>query len=167
MKHILILSSILFIIYFSCQKSQDENLDQMTKLLEQQNDKLKHLLSINPIEDGKITSRFGQRVDSLINKGIDIAVEKEADVFAVAAGKVVKVKKGREKSENLIVIDHGDGFQTRYSNLSDILVEANQSVKRWTVIGKIKKSADQLTLLHYEVIEDGEPVNPEKFIFKP
>ncbi len=106
MKYPLVLFSILLIISCSCQKSSDENLVQMNDLEKQQTEKVRHLPSINPIQGGMIISRFGQQVDSLINKGIDITVEKEADVFAVADGKIAEFKKGMMNKENLIIIDN-------------------------------------------------------------
>jgi len=169
MRHLV---SILLIILFavSCQKSPDENLVQITKLEQQQTERMMHIPSISPIEGGKIVNRFEQQIDSLtkkpyLKKGIDIVVDHEANVFAAAAGKVVEVMKGETNNENLIIIDHGHGFQTKYSNLFEILIEQNQAVKRWMVIGKIKKSQDLPAFLHYEVIENGEPVDPEKFLF--
>jgi murein DD-endopeptidase MepM/ murein hydrolase activator NlpD len=149
----------------ACQKSQDENIDQLTELQKQHADRLMHLPSINPTESGKIISRFGQVAGSSINEGIEFAVEKQTDVFATAAGKVVEAKQAATTDENLVIIDHGYGLQTKYSNLSEILVAVNQSVKRWTVIGRIKKATDQPVLLHYEVIKDGVPNDPEKYIF--
>jgi murein DD-endopeptidase MepM/ murein hydrolase activator NlpD len=165
MKYILLLFSIWSLISCSCQKSSDESVGQIKDLEKQHTERLKHLPSISPIEGAKIVNQFGHQVGSQINKGIDIAVENETDVVAVADGKALTVKKGMANGENLIIIDHGYGIQTKYSNLAEILAEANQAVKRWTVIGKMKRTTDQPALLHYEVIKDGENVDPERFIF--
>ena len=165
MKHFLFLISTLLMFSLACQKSQNENIDQLTELQKQHTDRLMHLPSISPTESGKIISRFGQVTGSSINEGIDIAVEQKTNVFATGAGKVIVAKQGATTNENLVIIDHGYGLQTKYSNLSEIFVGVNQPVKRWTVIGRIKKATDQPVLLHYEVIKDGVPNDPEKYIF--
>jgi len=159
------LSAMLLIILVAicCQKSPDQNLAQMRELVNQQKDRLAHIPSIQPVKEGKIISRFGQQVDSLTNSGVDIAVESDAQVFATATGKIIEVEKSTSNGKNLVVIDHGFGLQTRYSNLSEIFVAANQAVKRWSLVGRIKKSADQPALLHYEVIKNGKPVDPEQY----
>ena len=165
MKHFLFLISTLLMFSLACQKSQDENLDQLTELQKQHADRLMHLPSISPTESGKIINRFGQVNGSSISEGIDIAVEQKTNVFATAAGKVIEAKQGATTNENLVIIDHGYGLQTRYVNLSEILVAVNQSVKRWSVIGTIRTTANQPVWLHYEVIKDGNQVNPENYIF--
>jgi len=165
MKYLLILFSTFLIIACSCQKSSEENLVQIKDSEKQKTDRLSRLPSINPIEKGKIVNRFGQQVGSLINKGIDISIEQETGVIAVADGKIIEVKKEDTNDKSTIIIDHGYGYQTKYRNLSEISVETNQSVKRWTVIGKMKITTEQPALLHYEVVKDGENVDPEKFIF--
>ncbi len=161
---------LIILLTFSCKKSQDENINQISDIQKRRTNRLRRTPSIIPIKGGEIVSRFGAHIDSLtkkasFNKGIDIAVQNEDNVFATADGKIIEVNYGTRNNENLIIIDHSYGIQTRYSNLSDILVKSNELVKRWSIIGKVKGSDQQPILLHYEVIKNGEYVDPERFIF--
>jgi murein DD-endopeptidase MepM/ murein hydrolase activator NlpD len=135
---------------------------------------ISHFPSIRPILGGRITSRFGWRTDPFTEKlamheGVDIPVRTGTTILATAEG-VVRLAKniytphksyGRE-----IVIDHGNGYQTRYAHLSKILVRSGQRVNRWEAIGEVGDTGRaEGPHLHYEVIFKGNKQNPEYFIY--
>ena len=65
----------------------------------------------------------------------------------------------------LVVIDHGEGWQTRYAHLKKIKVREGKRVERGDVVGTIGKSGNATGYhLHYEVRRNGSAVNPRPFL---
>ena len=66
---------------------------------------------------------------------------------------------------NMIEIDHGNGFATRYGHLSEIDVKVGEIVKIGQVIGEVGSTGRSTgPHLHYETRIDGEAVDPQKFL---
>ena len=98
------------------------------------------------------------------HKGLDIAVAYGTDVRSAASGKVIfaGVKGGYG---NCVIISHGNGIDTLYGHLSDILVKANDQIKVNDVIAKSGNSGRSTgPHLHYEVHKNNAPVNPKLFL---
>jgi murein DD-endopeptidase MepM/ murein hydrolase activator NlpD len=112
-----------------------------------------------------VSSGFGWRADPFtgaprFHAGVDLAVAYGRDVRAAAAGTVVfsGVQGGYG---NTVVIDHGDGRQTRYAHLSEQLVRAGDAVTGGQVVGKAGDSGRATgPHLHFEVLVGGQPVDP-------
>jgi len=65
-----------------------------------------------------------------------------------------------------VVIDHGFGYETLYAHMSKINVRRGQKVKRGEIIGQVGNSGtSSAPHLHYEVIKDGQKINPINFFF--
>ena len=65
----------------------------------------------------------------------------------------------------MIVINHGGGYETWYTQLSDYAVRQGDKVKQGDVIGYVGSSGlSTIAHLHYEVRKDGKPVNPQDYI---
>lgn len=127
---------------------------------------------------GKINKKFA--IDSLIysetleqwcvHTGVDIQADEGNAVKAVLQGKVIEVKTTKELGIE-ILIDHGEGIMTRYACLStDKMVTVGKVVKKGDVISGIGKSVGfefaQEAHLHFELILNGNYVNPEKYLPK-
>ncbi len=134
---------------------------------------LKHVPSIRPVVGGRVTAGFGYRLDPLIGKirhhdGVDLAAPQGTQVFAAADGVVESVAARSSLSPGYgreVIIDHGFGFKTRYSHLSQVLVRPGQKVSRWDVIGLVGQTGRATgPHLHYEVLVNGLPVNPLDYI---
>lgn len=112
-----------------------------------------------------ISSKFGWRPDPLtgvprFHQGVDIAVAYGRDVKAAAEGTVAfaGVQHGYG---NTVVIDHGDGRQTRYAHLSEPLVRAGDVVAEGQIVGKSGNSGRSTgPHLHFEMLVNGHPVDP-------
>ena len=90
-------------------------------------------------------------------------------VFATGNGKVAEISGTRSTRAGLgmaVTIDHGYGYETVYAHLSGFNVSQGQGVKRGDVIGYVGNSgASTAPHLHYEVLKDGQRVNPAFYYF--
>ena len=114
---------------------------------------------------GKVTSRFGTRRlgrRGEFHPGLDIAVPMGTDVAATASGEVVFASR-QSGYGNLVIINHGNGVTTRYGHLSAISVTAGQQMSRGKTLG-LSGNTGRSTgpHVHYEIRENGYPVNPLK-----
>lgn len=130
--------------------------------------------SILPIgvesDEVKVTSGYGYRMDEILNvrrihHGIDFKVPVGTAVVATAAGKVDETHRNTSGYGYQILLDHGDGFRTRYAHLSAIDVKPGDVVVLGQVIGKSGNSGKSIEPhLHYEIIVNGKPVDPLDYI---
>ncbi|MEW6164651.1 MAG: peptidoglycan DD-metalloendopeptidase family protein [Pseudomonadota bacterium] len=98
-----------------------------------------------------------------MSKGIDIAGRIGDPVQAAAAGKVIYVG-AFPKHGNLTVLLHGDGYSSVYAHNSRILVKEGQQVRRGQKIAEIGDSDADQPKLHFEVRQQGKPVDPLRFL---
>lgn len=97
--------------------------------------------------------------------GIDISARRGTPVVATAAGRVIEAgwKNGHG---NFVKVDHGHGIETSYSHASRILVKRGQEIERGDSIALVGSTGFSVAPhVHYEVHEDGDPVDPLKYIF--
>jgi murein DD-endopeptidase MepM/ murein hydrolase activator NlpD len=118
---------------------------------------------------GRVSSSFGVRADPFdgqgrFHHGVDIAAPAGTPIHAVAPGRVVfsGVKPGYG---NLIEVDHGGGWVTRYGHNSRNLVNVGDQVDAGRRIGLVgrtgRASGDHL---HFEARQDGRAVDPKMFL---
>lgn len=116
-----------------------------------------------------LTSGYGSRSDPFNGKrakhsGVDIAAKTGTPVYATGDGYI-----GRSRWAggygNLVEINHGGGYQTRFGHLSQRLVTEGQYVRRGTLIGRIGSTGRSTgPHLHYEVRVNGLAVDPTPYI---
>lgn len=118
---------------------------------------------------GQITSGFGYRLHPILganamHEGLDISNSRWTPIFATANG-IVTTSGPNSTFGNLVVLDHGNGYTTKFGHLTKIMVEKGQLVKRYGLIGYMGDTGRATGIhLHYEVHRDGTPQNPEKYI---
>lgn len=116
-----------------------------------------------------VQARFLSGFDfSSDHPGIDIAAGMGSPVYAADSG-VIRME-GNDGSSygNVIEIDHGNGFSTVYAHLSVIEVQACKSVYAGQRIGLAGKTGNaDGAHLHFEVIQDGEYIDPWSVLIKP
>jgi septal ring factor EnvC (AmiA/AmiB activator) len=106
--------------------------------------------------------RFGTQVR---NDGIDIAVPVGTSVRAVAKGRVDFANDDYEGVGGMVVLNHGDGYYTIYSHLSDVSVSTGSEVTSGTVIGHSGETGSlKGPVLHFEVRKGSTPLNPESWL---
>ncbi len=138
--------------------------------LREKQEALSRIPSVRPIVGGRLTSRYGRRVDpftgrSAFHRGIDLASRRGTPIMAPADGRVSKVRRSNAGLGNMLVIDHGNGLETRYAHCDRILVSRGQKVARGEVVGSVGSTGHSTAPhLHYEVIRDGRHDNPSHYI---
>lgn len=122
-----------------------------------------------PTKSGWISSFFGLRTDPFTGRpahhdGIDIAGRMGSEVIAVASG-VVTWAGPRYGFGNLVEINHGNGYVTRYAHNKELIVEVGQTVKKGETIAKMGTSGRSTgPHVHFEVLINGRQVDPVKFV---
>ncbi len=122
-----------------------------------------------PIADGWISSTFGMRTDPFTGRytrhpGIDFAAPNGSDVLSVATGIVTDAGE-RSGYGQLVEINHGNGYVTRYGHNSRILVKVGDKVnkgQRISLMGSTGRSTGPH--VHFEVLYNGAVVDPEQYI---
>ena len=100
------------------------------------------------------------------HNGLDMLAHSGEPVKAAADGVVTEVIKSRKGLGNQVVIDHGDGYFTRYAHLADIEVSKERKVRRGTCIGYVGVSGTSFAPhLHYEVLRDTVVLDPINHLF--
>ncbi|MFR9650076.1 MAG: M23 family metallopeptidase [Rikenellaceae bacterium] len=113
-------------------------------------------------------SAFGMRLHPIykryiLHKGVDLNCNKGDAIYVTANGVVEKSEMGYRRSGygQMLLINHGYGYKTRYAHLSRRLVSVGDSVKRGDVIGEAGNTGGSTGVhIHYEVIYNNRPVNP-------
>ena len=122
-----------------------------------------------PIQGAGIGSGFGVRSDPIagvnaMHEGVDFSAEVGTPVVSAAGGVVVEGSMHPQYG-NLIEIDHGNGFSTRYAHLSKINVRVGQLVKRGQLIAATGNTGRSTgPHLHFEVRFQGVAQNPARFL---
>jgi murein DD-endopeptidase MepM/ murein hydrolase activator NlpD len=111
--------------------------------------------------DGTVRRGWKTRAVSDHHDGLDIAAPLGAPVKAAAPGTVIFAGPEAEQFGNLVVVDHGDGWNTAYGFLSRITVKKGARIaagERLGLVGATGKARGNE--LHFEVRQDGVPIDP-------
>ena len=96
--------------------------------------------------------------------GLDFAVKTGTTVAATASG-LVAFAGWEEYLGNLVIIEHGNGYQTLYGHNENLLVEEGDNVLKGDVIALSGNTGHSTAPhLHYEIRKDGVPVDPTPYL---
>lgn len=98
------------------------------------------------------------------SRGIDIAAKYHENIYAAANGVVVYNGSGIKGYGNLIIIKHSSSVLTAYGYSSKSFVKENQKVRRGQKIALVGRDLNGKAVLHFEIRENGKPVNPIKVL---
>lgn len=155
---------------------QSVSFDELSSMAQTKHDRLEAMPAIMPIRKNqcKLVSGFGSRYHPILHRrrmhtGVDLTARKGTAIYATADGKVTNAgrdAKGLSGYGITVIINHGFGYQTLYAHLNDVKVRPGQSVKRGELIGHVGSTGlSQGPHLHYEVIQNGNRVNPVYYFF--
>lgn len=123
----------------------------------------------SPVRRSYVTSGFGYRADPFgrgraLHKGIDFDANVGDPVMAVADG-VVSFAGIQNGYGNIVEVDHGNGYVTRYAHNSRLTVKAGDLVRAGQQVARAGSSGRSTGAhVHFEVWENGRVVNPHKFL---
>ena len=130
---------------------------------------LKTLPLAAPLGQYQLESNFGARVDPINHRqgfhpGVDLVAGFRSPVYSTAPG-VVTFAGPRDTYGKFVEIDHGNGIVTRYAHLHRVTVARGQKIGAHQEVGELGSTGRSTgPHLHYEVVVDGEPLDPEKFL---
>lgn len=110
--------------------------------------------------DGKIVATF----DEGKNKGIDIAGKPGQQVMAAGAGKVMYAGSGIRGYGNLVIVKHSNSLLSAYAHNRTIVVKEGQTVNKGEKIAEMGDSDSDSVKLHFEIRQQGKPVDPSRFL---
>ncbi len=119
--------------------------------------------------DGLVGSGFGFRNDpftgrAALHTGLDFPAEPGTPVHA-AAGGMVTAREWHAAYGNVLELDHGNGLVTRYAHNAIVEVALGALVKRGQLVARVGNSGRSTGAhLHFEVLVDGVPQNPARFL---
>ena len=122
-----------------------------------------------PVSWSIVSSPYGSRSDPFkktkaYHKGVDLAGRTGNKIKVMAKGKVIKTEYNSGYG-NLVEIDHGNGFVTKYAHLSKSYVKKGQRLEIGDAIGEMGSTGRSTgPHLHYEVLYKGKDVDPMPFI---
>jgi murein DD-endopeptidase MepM/ murein hydrolase activator NlpD len=127
------------------------------------------LPTVTPVDSTWSASSFGIRIDpftgqNAMHEGIDFIADVGTPVFAAAAGVVVQAA-AHHQYGNMVEIDHGNDFVTRYAHASKLFVKAGDVVQRGRKIAEVGSTGRSTgPHLHFEVRYRGVAQNPGRFL---
>jgi murein DD-endopeptidase MepM/ murein hydrolase activator NlpD len=154
---------------------QSKSFDEVVNLAKSKEKLMASIPAILPINQKHlahaVTSGFGWRTHPIyktqeMHAGMDFSAEQGTPIYATGDGTVLQADNLAQGYGNHVVINHGFGYQTLYGHMSKIAVKINQKVARGQLIGYVGSTGlSTAPHIHYEVIRNGEKVNPINYYY--
>lgn len=112
--------------------------------------------------EGEIVGNFGDTTN--LTAGIDIAGQKGQSVKAAGPGIVVYAGDGVRGYGNLIILKHNDQFLSAYAHNDSLNVQENDVVRKGETIATMGSTDADRVKLHFEIRQDGQPVDPLRYL---
>jgi murein DD-endopeptidase MepM/ murein hydrolase activator NlpD len=153
---------------------QSRSFDEVIALAENKEEMLASIPAIQPVANEKlkrVASGFNYRIHPIykvrhFHTGIDFTAPRGTEVYATGDGKVHDVIMKKRGYGYHVIINHGYGYKTLYAHMSKFKVRKGEKIKRGDVIGYVGSTGTSTAPhLHYEVIKNGEKINPMNFFF--
>jgi murein DD-endopeptidase MepM/ murein hydrolase activator NlpD len=154
---------------------QNLSFDTLTKYAEDRNWNWSHIPAIQPVSHKdlhRLSTVYGMRLNPVLHKymphrGFDFMADKGTPIYATADGKVILARMTMGGFGNQIMIDHDNGYKTRFGHLqrgNAFAVKEGDQVVRGQLIGYMGTTGRSAgNHLHYEVLKNGKQVNPIGF----
>lgn len=148
-----------------------QQLEALESILLNQDIYQESYISGRPIADGWLSSYYGVRKDPFngmpaMHKGLDFAGKTGSPVVSTGAG-LVTWSGQRYGYGNLIEVDHGDGFVTRYGHNHELHVKIGDVVTKGQKIAAMGSTGRATGAhVHYEILRHGKQVDPLKYVYR-
>ncbi len=151
--------------------NSEQQLEVIDALFVSRNTQDELFIAGRPIKWGWMSSAYGFRTDPFSGKrawhaGVDFAGKEDSEIIAVASGVVTWAGK-RYGYGNLVEVNHGNGYVTRYAHCKEIQASIGDVVEKGQVLATMGSTGRSTgPHVHYEVRKDGNTVNPKKYIHR-
>ena len=155
--------------------NQSVSYDSLFVMARNKSSMLACIPAIFPLKETEMTyisSYFGYRPDPIykiekFHSGMDFSAALGTEAYATGNGVVSDVESNEWGYGNMVTIDHGFGYKTRYAHLQKAAVRKGQKVKRGQLIGFIGSTGKATGVhLHYEVLKNDTPIDPINFFYQ-
>lgn len=149
--------------------SQEQQLSTLDDLLANRSLLKDTVVSGFPVKNAFLSSRFGYRQDPFTAKttfhsGMDFTARAGSEIHSVAAG-VVNWAGRHPEYGNMVEVNHGFGFVTRYAHNQSNLVKAGDVIKKGQVIALVGSTGRSTgNHVHFEVYKNGRVVDPATYV---
>jgi hypothetical protein len=153
---------------------QSKSFDEVVRLAKNKELMLSSIPAIQPVSNKALRHApggFGWRTHPIyktseFHAGMDFACPLNTPIYATGDGVVQRADNTATGYGNHVVLNHGFGYQTLYGHMTKMAVRVGQKVKRGQVIGFVGSTGlSTAPHVHYEVIKNGDHVNPINFFF--
>jgi len=153
---------------------QSKSFDDVVKMARNKQQLINSIPAIMPINNKFLRhapSGFGWRThpiykSSEFHPGMDFASPEGTPIYATGDGVVERADNTAQGYGNHVVLNHGYGYQTLYGHMSKIATTIGKKVKRGELIGYVGSTGlSTAPHVHYEVVKNGEKVNPINFYY--
>lgn len=154
--------------------AQSKSFEEIYSLAKTQDQMLQSIPAIQPVANidlKRLASGFGMRIHPIykivkMHTGLDFTADPGTEIYATGDGVIEAVDSKLSGYGHHVVIQHGFGFETLYAHMSRVAVRPGEKVKRGQVIGYVGNTgASTGPHLHYEVIKNGEKVDPAFYFY--
>ncbi len=152
---------------------QTKSYDDILQMAKNKADMLASIPSIQPIPNKdlkRLASGYGMRMHPILkyrrmHAGCDFSAPRGTPIFATGNGKIIRARFDKT-SGNMVKIDHGYGYITKYLHMVKFAVKEGQKVKRGEIIGYVGNTGlSKAPHCHYEVWKDKKHINPVNYFY--
>jgi murein DD-endopeptidase MepM/ murein hydrolase activator NlpD len=152
---------------------QTKSYDDILQMAKNKADMLASIPSIQPIPNKdlkRLASGYGQRMHPILkvrrmHAGCDFSAPQGTPIYATGNGKIISAR-FYKTSGNMVKIDHGYGYITKYFHLSKFAVKEGKKVKRGDIIGYVGNTGlSKAPHCHYEVWKNQRHINPINYFY--
>lgn len=153
---------------------QSKSYDDVVKMAKSKEQLIASIPAIMPLNNRDLKhmpSGYGWRTHPIyktqeFHPGMDFTAEQGTPIYATGDGKIETADALAHGYGNHVVINHGFGYKTLYGHMSKIVAKVGSKVKRGELIGYVGSTGLSTgPHVHYEVIKNGEKVNPINFYY--
>jgi murein DD-endopeptidase MepM/ murein hydrolase activator NlpD len=153
---------------------QEKSYGEIDDLVKNKQKMLASIPAIQPVSNkdlNRIASGFGYRIDPIyktvkFHAGLDFTAPSGTPIYATGDGVVEEASLSDVGYGNHVVVRHGYGYKTLYGHMLRMKVKSGQTIKRGDVVGWVGSTGKSTgPHCHYEVMKNGEKVDPVYFFF--
>jgi murein DD-endopeptidase MepM/ murein hydrolase activator NlpD len=153
---------------------QSKSFDEVVKMAKGKEKLIASIPAIMPLNNKNLKhapSGYGWRTHPIyktqeFHPGMDFTAEQGTPIYATGDGIVEVADAAAQGYGNHVVINHGYGYQTLYGHMSKMATKPGAKIKRGDLIGYVGSTGLSTgPHVHYEVIKNGEKVNPINFYY--